>query len=122
MLNAQLEVRFHIYYIIYFSSNGHELNIEISLGINSLLTVILMAVPSSNSLSWLPAALTGGNAGLDALKLENIEFKNLIYTPGDDPDSGGLGEESYKGGWRDGQVSKHHSYPLPPIPQERYCN
>lgn len=65
-----------------------------------------MAIPSSNSLSWLPAAFTGANAGLDALKLENIEFKNLIYSPGDDPDSGGLGEESYKGGWRDGQVKK----------------
>ena len=67
----------------------------------------MMAIPSQTSLLWLPPGFGGTNAGLDVLKLENIEFKDLIFSRGDQSEGGGAGVESYKGGFRDGQVRRN---------------
>jgi hypothetical protein len=61
---------------------------------------------ANTSLNWLHVGLASSNAGLDVLKLENIEPKDLIFSKqGENETAGGQGGvESYRGGWRDDQV------------------
>ena len=64
-----------------------------------------MAQASATSFSWLPGAFGAANAGLEVLKLENIEFKDILFSHSATADDGSNAPvESYKGGWRDGQV------------------
>lgn len=65
----------------------------------------------NTSLHWLHVGLIGSNAGLDVLKLENIESKEVIFSKSQIDQNGKnqtggeqRGIESYRGGWRDEQV------------------
>lgn len=66
-----------------------------------------MTAIGNASLHWLHVGLTGSNAGLDILKLENIESKDVIFSKHDEQNEAAGrqgGVESYRGGWRDDQV------------------
>ena len=77
-----------------------------------------MAVPiSGNSFLWLPSSFVGANAGLDVLKLEDIEYVDLVFekntafgtdTAPDTNDTDGV--EIYQGGWRNGQPEGEGRY------------
>ena len=50
----------------------------------------------TGNLSWLPLTLGNSNANLEVLHLAGIEYRDLRFPNGD----------SYKGGWREGQVRR----------------
>lgn len=74
----------------------------------------------NTSLHWLHVGLIGSNAGLDVLKLENIESKEVIFSKSQIDQNGKnqtggeqRGIESYRGGWRDEQPEGEGRYIWP---------